>query len=74
MPYPSLLMADSSDSVSESNSTVYSLMEVAKHSTTSSCWIVIHRKVYDVTNFVEKVSLGQFWLTLHLKSKLILHL
>ncbi|KAI1763507.1 hypothetical protein GGR53DRAFT_497366 [Hypoxylon sp. FL1150] len=28
--------------------------EVAKHNTTSSCWIVIHGKVYDVTPYLEQ--------------------
>ncbi|KAI6082037.1 hypothetical protein F4821DRAFT_14475 [Hypoxylon rubiginosum] len=28
--------------------------EVAKHNTTSSCWIVVHGKVYDVTPYLEQ--------------------
>lgn len=28
--------------------------EVAKHNTTSSCWIVIGGKVYDVTPYLER--------------------
>lgn len=34
----------------------YSLEEVAKHRSTSSCWIVVHRKVYDITEFLPKVN------------------
>ncbi|KAI1385414.1 uncharacterized protein F4822DRAFT_343803 [Hypoxylon trugodes] len=29
-------------------------VEVAKHNTTSSCWIVINRKVYDVTSYLDQ--------------------
>ena len=31
---------------------VYTLAEVEKHSSRSDCWMVIHNKVYDVTNFL----------------------
>ena len=37
-------------------SKIFSLMEVSFHTDMSSCWIVIHDKVYDVTNFLDEVS------------------
>ena len=30
--------------------------EIEKHADISSCWVVIHGKVYDLTAFVSKVS------------------
>lgn len=30
----------------------YSLSQVSEHSNTSSCWIIISGKVYDVTNYI----------------------
>ena len=30
--------------------------EVAKHSSEESCWIIINKKVYDVTNWLDTVS------------------
>lgn len=33
----------------------YTLEEVAKHCMRTSCWIVIHDRVYDVTNFLDEV-------------------
>ncbi|KAH7883714.1 FMN-dependent dehydrogenase-domain-containing protein [Phlebopus sp. FC_14] len=30
----------------------YSLTQVAEHNTTSSCWVIIRNKVYDVTDFL----------------------
>lgn len=34
----------------------YSLKEVAEHKTATSCWVIIHDKVYDVTPFFNEVS------------------
>ena len=34
----------------------YSLEDVAKHNEKSSCWLVIHEGIYDVTKFMEEVS------------------
>jgi cytochrome b involved in lipid metabolism len=34
-----------------------SLKEVENHTDKKSCWIIIHDKVYDVTKFLEEVSL-----------------
>lgn len=28
--------------------------EIAKHTSSDSCWIVIHGRVYDVTGFLDK--------------------
>jgi L-lactate dehydrogenase (cytochrome) len=33
---------------------LFSGAEVAKHRSRESCWIVIHSKVYDVTDFVNE--------------------
>lgn len=33
---------------------VYSLEECKKHNNDKSCWLVIHGKVYDVTEFLEE--------------------
>ena len=30
----------------------YSMVEVAKHNTLKSCWIVVEKKVYDVTGMI----------------------
>jgi cytochrome b involved in lipid metabolism len=35
----------------------YSLKEVEKHKDKNSTWLVIHDNVYDVTKFLEEVSL-----------------
>ncbi len=32
----------------------YTLEEVKKHTTDKDCWLVIHGKVYDVTEFLEE--------------------
>lgn len=37
----------------------YSLDEVAKHNEKSSCWLVIHESVYDVTKFMEEHPGGE---------------
>ncbi|GIW62642.1 MAG: hypothetical protein KatS3mg090_0468 [Patescibacteria group bacterium] len=36
------------------NNKVYTMAEVAQHSSKSDCWMIIHDKVYDVTSFIEK--------------------
>ncbi|GLC49885.1 hypothetical protein PLESTB_000319300 [Pleodorina starrii] len=33
---------------------VYSLADVKAHTTDKSCWLVVHGKVYDVTEFLEE--------------------
>lgn len=37
-----------------SASKIYSLEEVKEHTTAKSCWIIVHGKVYDVTDFLEE--------------------
>ncbi|THH20847.1 hypothetical protein EW146_g603 [Bondarzewia mesenterica] len=39
--------------------TSWTLKEVARHNTPSSCWVVINNKVYDVTNFLPEHPGGQ---------------
>ena len=39
------------------NKKQYTLGEVSKHNSKTSCWMVIHKKVYDVTDFVTEVHL-----------------
>ncbi|KZT74752.1 hypothetical protein DAEQUDRAFT_719932 [Daedalea quercina L-15889] len=34
------------------SSKAWSLSEVAQHNTTSSCWVILHNKVYDMTEFL----------------------
>jgi L-lactate dehydrogenase (cytochrome) len=36
------------------NIPVVSAEELQKHSTSGDCWIVVHSRVYDVTNFLEE--------------------
>ncbi|XP_063970079.1 cytochrome b5-like [Lytechinus pictus] len=38
---------------------IYSLDEVKKHKTSSSLWLVIHNKVYDVTDFLDEHPGGE---------------
>jgi len=38
---------------------VYSLDDVSKHNEKSSCWLVIHEGVYDVTKFMEEHPGGE---------------
>jgi hypothetical protein len=38
----------------EAESRVISLEEVKKHTSDKSCWLVVHGKVYDVTDFLEE--------------------
>ncbi len=33
----------------------YSWDEIAKHKTAESLWLVVHNKVYDITEFMEEV-------------------
>ncbi|XP_003742686.1 cytochrome b5 [Galendromus occidentalis] len=37
----------------------YSLEDVAKHNEKSSCWLVIHEGIYDVTKFMEEHPGGE---------------
>ena len=32
--------------------------EIQKHNTRSSCWVVIHGSVYDLTTFINEVSIN----------------
>lgn len=42
---------------------VYSSEEVAKHSTKNDLWLVVHNKVYNVTEFVQEVKFIHLYLT-----------
>jgi len=33
----------------------YTWTEISTHNTESSCWIVLHNKVFDITSFLTKV-------------------
>ena len=46
---------DSSKS-KDTEKTIYKLSEVLQHKSRESCWMVIHDKVYDVTEFLDEVS------------------
>jgi cytochrome b involved in lipid metabolism len=41
----------------------YTLEEVSKHTSEDDCWIVIHGKVYDVTDFLDSHPGGPEYLT-----------
>lgn len=43
----------------EAEAKIYSLAEVQKHKTSSSLWLVIHNKVYDVTQFLDEHPGGE---------------
>ena len=36
----------------------YTLEEVGTHCTKRSCWIIVHNKVYDVTDFMDEVRIN----------------
>ena len=46
-------VAPSTDSTADGRETVYTMEEVAQHSTRDDCWIVVGDGVYDVTDFME---------------------
>eukprot|EP00056_Hartaetosiga_gracilis_P010031 m.147326 g.147326 ORF g.147326 m.147326 type:complete len:1095 (+) comp13241_c0_seq11:68-3352(+) len=56
---PKTLLSSSSPSSSLKSSsvgkttTVYTAADVAEHNTRGDCWVIIHDKVYDVTEFLE---------------------
>lgn len=43
----------------------YKLEEIAKHTEDDDCWIIIHGKVYDVTDFMDAHPGGPEYLTDH---------
>ena len=40
--------------------TSYTLEEIARHNTENSCWLVVDRTVYDVTDFISRHPGGVF--------------
>eukprot|EP00854_Cymbomonas_tetramitiformis_P014435 gene14435-17064_t len=46
-------MADTPEETPVENVKVYSLEEVAKHTTQEDCWLVVDGKVYDTTQYLE---------------------
>jgi len=36
----------------------YSLLQVLTHDIPSDCWVIVYDRVYDLTNFLYKVSLA----------------
>lgn len=50
---PTTTVPAATDSAIETTK-VYSLSEIAKHSTSEDCWLAINGKVYDVTGFGAK--------------------
>jgi cytochrome b involved in lipid metabolism len=42
----------------------YTWKDVAEHNTEKSCWVAIDKKVYDITNFLEKHPGGKEYLLL----------
>lgn len=46
-----------SEDVLENTLPTISLKEVAKHDSYNSCWIIIYDRVYDITNYLNVVSL-----------------
>ena len=53
------LNTDTSSITPNTKTVKYSLQEVAKHSNSESCWLAIHKKVYDVTEFIPMHPGGQ---------------
>lgn len=37
------------------SATVYTLDEISKHNTRNDLWVIIHNKVYNVTEFIQEV-------------------
>ena len=36
----------------------YTIKEVSRHNTLTTCWLIAHNKVYDVTKFIKKHPIG----------------
>lgn len=43
---------------SNSSQQTFSIVEVAKHTTSADCWVIIHGVVYNLTPFIKKHSGG----------------
>ena len=35
----------------------FTWVEISKHNNKASCWVVVHGKVYDVTDFISQVHI-----------------
>lgn len=53
------LYENSIEKQSSNNLKEYSWIEIVKHDKPGDCWVVIHGKVYDLSNFV-KIHPGYF--------------
>ena len=40
----------------------FSLEELSQHNDVKSCWIAVHERVYDVTEFFHKASKSRFYI------------
>lgn len=52
LPLSVLVLSGCSSQNTSSNTKTYTVADVAKHSTETDCWMVVEKKVYDVTSFI----------------------
>ncbi len=56
---PTNSSSSKSDSNSQQATATYSIQDVAKHNSTSDCWLIVSGNVYNVTDFITQHPGGQ---------------